>query len=241
MRKYRELAKGRSFRCSQCGRRKFIKYVPTSDLCRECASRRRKTTSNVPVLLTDELVVTKIVEKKLKKRAVSEVPASKALKIGENGQRFSFLAMWVSAPFVTRALFHEFSEAMWIFVFVWAMLIPYALLLATDRLLTKPRRERQELISARIVQLARERQQRIEEYERFYSSPEWIVMRAQVINEDGRGCAECGREIMTDSEVTVDHKRPRSKFPELSLKRENLRVLCRRCNSRKGAKEWVEL
>ena len=44
-----------------------------------------------------------------------------------------------------------------------------------------------------------------------------------------------------DDDVTVDHKKPRSKYPSLALKRDNLRVLCRVCNSRKGAGEWIEV
>jgi 5-methylcytosine-specific restriction endonuclease McrA len=44
----------------------------------------------------------------------------------------------------------------------------------------------------------------------------------------------------------VDHKKPRSKFPELAMSIENLLLPCRRCNSSKGGKllsedEFAEL
>jgi len=48
-------------------------------------------------------------------------------------------------------------------------------------------------------------------------------------------CQECGRRIRNDYDLTVDHIKPRSKFPEFSLDNSNLQVLCRRCNSAKAA------
>ncbi len=240
MPRYRELSAGQTFRCAQCGRRKYVKYVPTSELCRDCAAKQRRRIPNVPVGIADDLVVTKAVEKKLTKRAESDIPRSRVLKIGESLDRFVLLGMWISAPFATRALFDDFSGPMWFFVLGWTLLIPYAVMVATGQILEKPRRERKEQTTARVVQLAQERKQRIAERGWFYSSPEWIAIRAQVIEEEGRLCAECGKQIRKDTDVTVDHKQPRSKFPKLALSRQNLRVLCRQCNSRKGADDWLE-
>jgi 5-methylcytosine-specific restriction endonuclease McrA len=90
-------------------------------------------------------------------------------------------------------------------------------------------------ISAHMEKLARDRQQRIDEANMFYMSPEWRLVRDRVVREQGRICQECGREIKDDFDLTVDHTKPRSKFPELALDASNLRVLCRRCNSAKGA------
>ncbi len=66
------------------------------------------------------------------------------------------------------------------------------------------------------------------------------MIRKQVIKQKGRVCAECGRRIRKDGDITVDHIKPRSKYPDLSLEIENLRVLCRPCNSKKGSREFEE-
>ena len=70
---YRELAGDRKFRCAECGRVKRVKYVPTSNLCRRCAVRKatekRRSIPNIPITLADNLVVTKAVERRLKKKA----------------------------------------------------------------------------------------------------------------------------------------------------------------------------
>ncbi|MBI4199199.1 MAG: HNH endonuclease [Chloroflexi bacterium] len=173
--------------------------------------------------------------------AEQEIPRSQVLKIGEIFDGVFSIGMWISAPFVTRSLFDDFTGPMWLFVLGWTLLTPYAVMLATDRILAKPRRERKERIVAKIIDLAQDRKERLEERERFYSSPEWLALRAQVIEEDGQVCADCGKKIRGDNDLTVDHKQPRSRSPELALRRENLRVLCRRCNSRKGATEWLEV
>jgi len=83
--------------------------------------------------------------------------------------------------------------------------------------------------------LAHTRQQEIQEQNRFYASPEWRLVREQVLQEQGSVCQHCRRRISNDYDVTVDHIKPRSKFPELALDKSNLQVLCRRCNSAKGA------
>jgi len=73
------------------------------------------------------------------------------------------------------------------------------------------------------------------EYARFYTTPEWRLMRESVIARDGNVCRRCCREV-AERELTVDHIRPRSRFPELALALSNLQVLCRSCNSAKGAR-----
>lgn len=57
-------------------------------------------------------------------------------------------------------------------------------------------------------------------------------IRDQVFARDGRVCAGCG----ATSSLTIDHIRPVAHGGTDAL--ENLRVLCRRCNSRKHAKVW---
>ena len=89
----------------------------------------------------------------------------------------------------------------------------------------------------RVFELAEARQRKIEQDQAFLASPEWKLLREQVIREDGKTCMNCGAEIMKAVDLTVDHIKPRSKYPELGLTRTNLQVLCRQCNSAKGARE----
>ena len=91
------------------------------------------------------------------------------------------------------------------------------------------------LLNARLEELARERKRQIDQANAFYASSEWRLIRQQVIQEQGRVCKECRCRITTDNDLTVDHIKPRSKFPELDLEKSNLQVLCRKCNSAKGA------
>lgn len=74
----------------------------------------------------------------------------------------------------------------------------------------------------------------LREYLKFYTTPDWRALRASVIRRQGRICRRCGMEINSRRDVTVDHIKPRSRYPELALDFSNLRVLCRSCNSSKG-------
>lgn len=76
------------------------------------------------------------------------------------------------------------------------------------------------------------------EYERFYRSPEWRIMRKVFLRtkkkiNDCYICEICQGAIW-HTDVTVDHFKPRSKFPDLALEITNLRTAHRRCNSSKG-------
>ena len=73
------------------------------------------------------------------------------------------------------------------------------------------------------------------EYSRFYQTPDWRNLRELVIERDGPVCRGCARSIDDARDLTVDHIRPRSRFPSLALEADNLQVLCRSCNSAKGA------
>ena len=65
----------------------------------------------------------------------------------------------------------------------------------------------------------------------FYRSRKWRFLRWKVLAKYGRKCMDCDA---VDVELHVDHIKPRSKFPQLSLKIENLQVLCRDCNMAKS-------
>jgi 5-methylcytosine-specific restriction endonuclease McrA len=87
--------------------------------------------------------------------------------------------------------------------------------------------------------LQEELQKRIE-YERFYTSPEWRILRESFLrtckkNNENYVCDYC-QEPIAPYDLSVDHFKPRSKFPDLALEITNLRVAHRRCNSSKGSK-----
>lgn len=71
---------------------------------------------------------------------------------------------------------------------------------------------------------------------RFYSSAEWVALRALVINIYGKECMCCGRGSLCGNELHVDHIVPRSVKPELALDIKNLQILCLSCNSSKSNK-----
>lgn len=67
----------------------------------------------------------------------------------------------------------------------------------------------------------------------FRSSSRWIKLTAAVKERDGAVCVFCG----ATEDITVDHIKSAKNYPDLIWDMDNLRVLCRPCNSRKGTKE----
>jgi hypothetical protein len=128
----------------------------------------------------------------------------------------------------------------WIIGLVW-FFIPFVPAFLIEEKLAGPKREWENLVKRlvqlRTLDLARVRAQRAQERELFYSTREWRVLRDTVIREEGRHCGACGRIINKDVDVTVDHILPRSRYPDLAFRRDNLRVLCRNCNSAKGDRD----
>lgn len=111
---------------------------------------------------------------------------------------------------------------------------------AWDRLdqLTSPRRAALADVSAAILRDAVTKFDQAQlEYLRFYLTYEWREIRLKVIRRDGRTCRRCLTVIRRPHDLTVDHIQPRIKYPQLALDLANLQVLCRRCNSSKGARE----
>ena len=68
----------------------------------------------------------------------------------------------------------------------------------------------------------------------FYQSKEWIEIRKTVLLIYGKVCMRCSSK----SVIQIDHIKPRSKFPHLSLDIQNLQVLCEKCNSKKSNKHF---
>lgn len=238
--RWRGLDRHQTYECAECHRRGSGNYFLTSSLCKKCAARERHRQPNPPIQLSPEILVTRNVEKRLTKIAAATVPPSTAEKVGEWAVRTELLLFWVSGPFVQYMLFDEWTGVRWFFILGWMMFVPFGIALAIDKATEKPRRERREQVRSKVLALAEERQRQIEDRRMFYASPEWKLLRDQIIREQGRVCSHCGMQIKKDEDITIDHKHPRSKHPELALRPDNLRVLCRRCNSQKGARDWID-
>lgn len=73
----------------------------------------------------------------------------------------------------------------------------------------------------------------------FYRSKEWKELRYQKLREV-QYCECCGKNKKDRLEsgervkLTVDHIKPRSKYPELALDYNNLQALCQECNAGKS-------
>ncbi|MBK8187747.1 MAG: HNH endonuclease [Cellvibrio sp.] len=69
----------------------------------------------------------------------------------------------------------------------------------------------------------------------FYLSDEWRAIRVRVLEKYECKCMMCGRSPrMHNIVIHVDHIKPRSKHPELSLEITNLQLLCEDCNKGKS-------
>lgn len=71
----------------------------------------------------------------------------------------------------------------------------------------------------------------------FYASREWLELRVRVLEKYECKCMMCGRSPKLHGIVIhVDHIKPRSKRPDLSLDFNNLQILCADCNKGKSNK-----
>lgn len=61
-------------------------------------------------------------------------------------------------------------------------------------------------------------------------SKEWKLLRRVIIDKYGAQCMKCGAV----DNITIDHIKPKSQYPELALDINNLQVLCWGCNKEKG-------
>lgn len=75
----------------------------------------------------------------------------------------------------------------------------------------------------------------------FFNSGRWQRLRYEVLSESSGCCALCGRSAREHGvALEVDHIKPRSRFPNLALLKENLQVLCFDCNRGKGNRCTVD-
>jgi hypothetical protein len=193
-----------------------------------------RRSSQPRVNLAGGVSVTLGAHKRLERQATSEVPGTL-----RDALVFPAFVVWFIVCYVATKLV---SELEWLgpvigaTSLVWYFVLPVGLGIVSWVWLGKPRQEK---IALRTIELARERDAKLRSSRQFYSSPEWVELRRRVINEDGVVCRLCHEPINDPENLTVDHVKPRSRHPELALDRANLRVLCRPCNSRKGARmEW---
>ena len=71
----------------------------------------------------------------------------------------------------------------------------------------------------------------------FYRSTDWKKVRSRTLKEHENICVKC----YSETDITVDHIKPRSLYPELALDYSNTQILCRSCNSKKGVKSKFQL
>jgi len=73
--------------------------------------------------------------------------------------------------------------------------------------------------------------------DKFYASREWRELRVRVFEKYECACMMCGRSPKVHKIIIhVDHIKPRSHYPELSLEFNNLQLLCEDCNLGKSNK-----
>ena len=72
---------------------------------------------------------------------------------------------------------------------------------------------------------------------KFYDTQEWQALRYKAYKRYGKTCHCCGA---TNTELHVDHIKPRSKYPHLELDIDNLQILCRACNLGKGNTDAID-
>lgn len=85
------------------------------------------------------------------------------------------------------------------------------------------------------VDIAREKMPRVGK-KSFYASWAWKKLRFEVLKQYGPKCMCCG----SDHRPTVDHIKPRARFPELELDFDNLQVLCNDCNMGKSNDDFTD-
>lgn len=74
----------------------------------------------------------------------------------------------------------------------------------------------------------------------FYDSPQWHKLRYEALKRSNGCCELCGDSKATGAIIQVDHIKPRSKYPELTLEQTNLQVLCRPCNMGKSNRDSID-
>lgn len=75
----------------------------------------------------------------------------------------------------------------------------------------------------------------------FFNSNTWQRLRFEVLAEADGCCTLCGRSYREHGiALEVDHIKPRSRFPNLALDKDNLQVMCFDCNRGKGNRDTTD-
>jgi 5-methylcytosine-specific restriction endonuclease McrA len=212
--------------CSECGRRRSRRFMASPFLCKKCAAKRRPPVFNPERRLPNGVVLTRRVERSMRRQAYGDNIVS---MYQARQDRVGMITACLTIASIYIALFRMDSLGFATLVAVPSLGGVICLILH----IPKERRIRQV-----VRDLAIERRDRLVEYQAFYTSSDWIRLRNKVVREEGSRCGICGRAIRKEEDITVDHIKPRSKYPLLALERSNLRVVCRQCNSAKGAEEY---
>lgn len=194
--------------------------------------RRRLKPPNHNIEISDGVVITRNVRERIKEQAQRDVPHTRRMMLSVY---CGGLAMYASLIAILALVFTVGLYPKYALFLGSCAVVGFILFQICDRIEHGEAAKRMPKVNTRLEELARARKKQIDETNAFYSSSEWRLVREQVIQEQGRVCQECRRRITEDSDVTVDHIKPRSKFPQLALEKSNLQVSCRRCNSAKGA------
>lgn len=164
---YRELAGDQVFRCSKCGARRYVKYVPTGELCRSCATKKagkKRSDANVNIELADNLVITSEVWSRLDRKAEREIPISSVERIGNFTSRWGQLFFWLTACPVANAVAPvspEYTVTFWLVLLAWALGGSGLLIYSGEAIAKKPRIERAHKVSGRVDELAEERKKQL--------------------------------------------------------------------------------
>jgi len=233
---YSNAPSGKCLGCGYEGRDKSFRYVRYCSKCykkwkKERAVERKKMkplNENIEVL--EGFIVTRNVRKRLSEIAERNIPHSR-LYIFLIKYEILFAFIPVLLNLILALLGARVPGILWgisCFFFI-------VILSITEKMIRSEVTKRGPKVKLCLEQLVRERKKRIDETLVFYGSPEWRLIRKDIIHEQGDICQECNNIIKEDYDLTVDHIKPRSKYPKLALEKTNLRVLCRSCNSRKGS------
>lgn len=218
-----------NFSCRECGETKAGNYFISPTLCKKCAAKRWSG----QVEVGNGVKVSRKALGGIRYEATQGIPYQ-----GRDANPSILIPALVGAvgcP-VLGFLLGGFTGAIIAFnvgVFVMAGL--YHVLNPKDK---AARAAWDQAIDEKMLELAEARNRQLAEAAQFYMTPEWRSIRQQVIREDEHVCKRCGRKVAPGGALAVDHIKPRSKYPDLALVRENLQILCKRCNSSKGNREF---
>lgn len=221
--------KRNTFTCRKCHKTKTGNYFISPTLCKKCSSSKRKKYTNAPTSYhsqtnNTEYTITPASLKRLRKRAKKEIKYN----------IIDIFAVFITITqyFIIFKYIREIYVILGLYLLIAILYLPLMLFF----ILLMPRYRR---VTQHIDYLIEKRKRDYDDRVKFYSSPEWKKIRKQIIKSSDSICSNCGKNITKSSDITIDHIKPRSKYPHLSYDLNNLTILCRECNSRKGNREYI--